>query len=279
MLRIRLIVGTILFILICLTFWLDARWHTSFGLIFLVGVAATLSLHELYCMAEQHGLKPFKWLGLAAGIALVATTHWWGWRIGIFMDSWRLEVFLAGLVCACFLAQSLRRTLAGTATNIGITLLGFLYVPFLLCFFVGIDHLRNGGAMAVLFVIFTAKAGDIGGYSVGRIFGGPKLAPVVSPNKTVAGAVGGLALSVLVGLLTNGLLPVGLSPLSALAGSVLVGVSAQLGDLGESMIKRDLEVKDAGRKLPGFGGMLDLMDCLIMAGPVGYVFFQLLGAR
>ena len=133
--------------------------------------------------------------------------------------------------------------------------------------------------MAVLFVVFTAKAGDIGGYSAGRLFGGPKLSPAVSPNKTVAGAIGGLTLSAAVGLLTNGLLPVGLSALGALAGSVLVGISAQLGDLGESMIKRDLEVKDAGQKLPGYGGVLDLMDCLITAAPVGYVFFQLLGAR
>jgi phosphatidate cytidylyltransferase len=277
--RVRIIVGVALFIMICGAFWLDAFWKTSFLLIVLVGITATLSLHELYGMAEQRGLKPFKWLGLATGIALVATTHWWGWTNDAYLHSWRLGVFLAGLVCACFLAQALRPTLAGTATNIAVTVLGFLYVPFLLCFFIGIDHLRNGGAGAVLFVIFVAKAGDIGGYSIGLLFGGPKLAPVVSPNKTTAGAIGGLVLSVLVGILTSWLLDVKLSPLGALAGSVLVGISAQLGDLCESMIKRDLEVKDAGRKLPGYGGVLDLMDCLITAGPVGYLFFHLLGTR
>ena len=104
MLRIRIIVGVVLFIMIAAAFWLDAVWKTSFLLIVLVGVTATLSLHELYVMAEGRGLKPFKWLGLAAGIVLVATTHWWGWRYATFMLSWHLCVFLAGLVCACILA-------------------------------------------------------------------------------------------------------------------------------------------------------------------------------
>ena len=277
MLGIRVIVGVALFIGICVTFLLDWMWKTSFLMIVVVGAAATLSLHELYRMAEHRGLKPFKWLGLAWGIVLVSTTHWWGWKQGVCLPSWRLGMLLAGLVFACFLTQVRRPTLSGTATNMGVTVLGALYIPVLLSFFIGIDHLGNGGAGAVLYVVFAAKAGDIGGYSAGRMFGGPKLAPVISPNKTVAGAIGGLVLSVAVGTLSGWLLVHKLSMVGILVGSVLIGVTAQLGDLCESMIKRDLEVKDAGNKLPGYGGVLDLMDCLITAGPVAYLYFQLMG--
>jgi phosphatidate cytidylyltransferase len=208
------------------------------------------------------------------GLAVVSSTHWWGWMDAGPQPGWRLGILLAAVLFACFAAQALRPTLQGSTINIAVTLLGVLYIPFLCCFYIGLDHLRTGGTGAVLFVIFVAKSGDIGGYTAGRIFGGLKLAPVISPNKTIAGAVGGLTLSTIVGILAGRFLA-GLSIPSAVLGGILVGASAQLGDLCESMIKRDLEVKDAGNKLPGFGGVLDLLDCLLTAAPAGYLFFAL----
>jgi phosphatidate cytidylyltransferase len=255
---------------------MDIVHKSDTALIILVAAASSLGLYELYRMAENRGLNPFTWLGLGGGILLVFSTHWWGWTDDGGQESWRLGLLLSALLFACFVAQVLRPTLCGTATNIAVTMLGILYVPFLCSFFIGISHLKGVGTQGVLFVIFVAKAGDIGAYSAGRLFGKRKLAPVVSPNKTVVGAVGGLALSIVVGLLTGSTL-LEISMLNALGGSMIIAVAAQLGDLCESMIKRDLEVKDAGNRLPGFGGVLDLIDCLLTAAPVGYVFFSLIG--
>ncbi len=267
-----------LFFFICGTFWLDFIYSTSGGLIILVGVASTLSLYEFYQMAAGRGFRPFTWLGLAGGLLLVSSTHWWGWTDDGSLESWKLAILLAALLFACFAAQVRRPTLEGTAGNIGITMFGVLYIPFLSCFFIGIDHLESGGAAAVLFVIFVAKGCDIGAYAAGRIFGGPKLAPVVSPNKTVAGAIGGTIVGLAIGLAMSHFL-VGLPLAWAVGGSLALAVTSQLGDLCESMLKRDLAVKDAGTTVPGFGGVLDLLDCLLTAAPVGYLIFYLAGAE
>lgn len=125
----------------------------------------------------------------------------------------------------------------------------------------------DAGAWWVLLAFVTTWIGDAGAYFVGKRFGRRKLAPVVSPNKTIEGALGGLALSALLGA-TMG--PLVLDMDWAIAGLVAGGVNVvgQAGDLLESRLKRARNVKDSGRSIPGYGGMLDKVDSLLVAAPV-----------
>ena len=143
---------------------------------------------------------------------------------------------------------------------------GFVYAALLL---ISLGGLRGHwgfepGLAAVFFLVAVVWATDIGGYFVGRSVGGPKLAPPISPNKTVAGALGGLGAAVAAGLIAHALFGVtGWGVAATLA--VLLSVLSQAGDLFESWIKRRAGVKDSGRVIPGHGGVMDRVDGLVFA--------------
>lgn len=128
--------------------------------------------------------------------------------------------------------------------------------------------LLPGGEHWVLLGILAVAAGDTFAYFVGRAFGKTPLAPRVSPNKTVEGAVGGLAASVLVAAVYAAVFLPGIRTGFLLASAAILGAAGQGGDLFESMLKRAAGVKDSGTLLPGHGGMLDRADAMIAAGPV-----------
>ena len=132
------------------------------------------------------------------------------------------------------------------------------------------------GLACILVTIFTTKCCDIGAYFTGRFFGRHRMTPVLSPKKTWEGLSGGLAFSTLVSLLlwrlAAGLTGLEFNPLWAAGFGLTVGLAGALGDLAESMIKRDLGVKDAANWLPGFGGMLDLIDAVLFAAPVAWLW-------
>lgn len=135
------------------------------------------------------------------------------------------------------------------------------------------------GAVLVAGPLVLTWASDIGAFFVGRAIGGPKLIPSVSPGKTVAGAIGGLVATVIVAWLFvhYALRPaaqLAMSPAGVLAFGILVSVAAQIGDLVESLLKREAGVKDSSRLIPGHGGLLDRLDSLMFVLPVSYVLFE-----
>ena len=140
-------------------------------------------------------------------------------------------------------------------------------------------RLQPGGLGAMLFLIALVCGCDVGAYLVGRLVGGPKLAPRISPGKTWSGALGGLALAVVLGsLVAVGLgLPASRLPRTGLA-ALLLAVVAEAGDLFESALKRRFGVKDSGRLIPGHGGLLDRFDGLLAAAPVACLLAPLPGA-
>lgn len=158
-----------------------------------------------------------------------------------------------------------------------INVLGFLYLPLLLGHFIWLRYLPQG-EWWVLWLLMVMFAGDTGAFYCGRVLGKKKLYPAVSPGKTWAGAWGGLMASLAVGLLAgNWLLPrLDLKTLGVL--SVVLALVGLVGDLFESMLKRQVQVKDASQLLPGHGGMLDRLDSLLFAAPaVVYARLFLLG--
>ncbi len=150
-----------------------------------------------------------------------------------------------------------------------------VYLPlFLSC----LVFIRNGesGPAWIYFLLCVVFAGDIGAFYVGTHLGRHKLSPAISPGKTLEGAAGGLASNLVVGLAFRTLflpeLPLGLTAVFCLA----AGLAAQLGDLFESMLKRAAGVKDSGGIFPGHGGLLDRIDALLFAAPVGFLFKEYL---
>ena len=127
---------------------------------------------------------------------------------------------------------------------------------------------KDDGHLVLICLAAVISAGDIGAYLAGRAFGGPKLAPKISPSKTWSGAVGGLACSLLVVGGLSGVLSSDLTELSGWAFALLVCVLAQSGDLFESRLKRRLGIKDSGSFVPGHGGALDRFDGYLSVLPV-----------
>lgn len=167
--------------------------------------------------------------------------------------------------------------------NVATTILGALYCGWLPCHLllirqIGLDRISafqvefNQGLFLLMFVFVAIALTDIGAYYFGVKFGKHKLAEVVSPKKTIEGAIGGalcaIASSAFAVFYTN------LSITEAIVGGCIITLSAQLGDLSESLIKRDAGVKDSSDILPGHGGMLDRFDGYIFAMPVAYYYFM-----
>ena len=187
------------------------------------------------CVLAPLGLAAL-WLGGAAWLALIALL-----TLGLGTE-WVL------------LCQRLDRGARPAALLAGVPYVG-LGAAALLWLRAG----HGGGRRAVLFVVLVVWASDIGAYAAGRLIGGPKLAPAISPGKTWAGAMGGLAAAAAMGFAN-------LHPASALLAAGL-GIAAQAGDLMESAMKRGFGVKDSGRLIPGHGGLFDRFDGLLTAAP------------
>ncbi|MBR0657352.1 phosphatidate cytidylyltransferase [Plastoroseomonas arctica] len=145
--------------------------------------------------------------------------------------------------------------------------LGVLYIGIAGIALIELRHDNEAGRDNVLFLLLVVWASDIGAYLAGRALGGPRLMPSVSPNKTWSGALGGLLLAVIVGLVAARILAPG-AVLWAAPVAVLISLMAQAGDLLESAIKRHFAVKDTSSLIPGHGGLLDRLDGVLAAAPV-----------
>ena len=177
-------------------------------------------------------------------------------------------LFCAGLAAIAFLGGE--RTPEERVRAAGLGILGALYIGAFPSAYVWTIHLPAGRFWVLLGIVAVA-AGDTAAYFTGRAFGRRPLSPRVSPNKTLEGAVGGLAASFLAGAgIAAAFLPAVPWGYAALS-SLLVGAAGQAGDLFESLLKRAAGIKDSGTILPGHGGMFDRADAAIAAGPVLYL--------
>ncbi len=158
---------------------------------------------------------------------------------------------------------------------------GYLYIPWMLGYVITLRYTPDGslGFWYLLLPMLAIIATDVGAYTFGRLFGKTRLAPNISPNKTVEGALGGLGLAIIV--VTSLLLfmklnyGINIDLFDAILFSILASCSAQLGDLFESLIKRWAGVKDTGSFMPGHGGMLDRIDSIIFAVPLTFYFVSM----
>jgi phosphatidate cytidylyltransferase len=174
---------------------------------------------------------------------------------------------------AWLLTDAARRTVVRT---LGTTLLFGLWVGFLASYAVLLVNRPAGGPIAVLAVVGAAVFTDIGGYAFGVALGRHKVAPSISPNKTWEGLIGGLLTATVVAAIVLPLIGDTFTPVTAAVVALCCGIASFIGDLTESMLKRDLGVKDLGAVLPGHGGVLDRVDGILLALPVGFYAIELL---
>ena len=198
--------------------------------------------------------------------------------------SWPMWTF-ASIVMLAFIDQASRFRVPGegAVNSVAATILACAYVGVLGSFMIQLRWVGGDGSglIALAFVVAVAKGSDTGAYTVGRLAGRHKLVPRLSPNKTVEGAIGGIVFGVIAALVAvawanSAKMPTFSWP-AAIGFGLVVGCAAQVGDLMESMIKRDGERKDASQSLPGFGGILDVIDSLLFAGPVAYGYWLAFG--
>ena len=247
----------------------------------LLGILAALAAWELGRIAREGGIRP-----LAAGVALAAA-------IPLLVQAWFEGVFavplsLAATVLVALLGAAIwRRGVDGRPlASVAVTVFAALYTGGTLAFAYGLRYHRftiaaepATGTALLFFPIVLTWASDIGAYFVGRAVGRRKLIPAVSPGKTVEGALGGVAVTVIVAwayveLVLRPVAGLTLRPAGLVLFGLAISVAAQLGDLAESLLKREAGVKDSSHLIPGHGGVLDRLDSLFFVLPVAYLLLD-----
>ena len=158
--------------------------------------------------------------------------------------------------------------------SIAYTLFGIFYTAGLGGYFLLIGNLQ-GGRQIIVFILLFIWAGDIMAYYCGQKFGDRKLVEIVSPNKTIVGAVANIVGTIIAALLANKMFFNEIPLIHCLIVAFICGIIGQFGDLAESLIKRNCQVKDSGSLIPGHGGVLDRIDSLLFAGPAFYCYYLL----
>lgn len=279
MLRTRLIVGTILAALTAGMLLLDRRLAPWFPFLFaLVLGLSTLGTIELVRLLPQSRVP--RLAVCVPGVVAMVALNWLPQFGGRTMTAdgllWVVQGFAAVVLLAFLVEMATFTGPGGSVVRIATAIWVIAYLGLLPCFLVQLQFGRSDrdatlGAVALALAIFVPKGCDIGAYFTGRLIGRHRMTPVLSPKKTWEGAVGGLALAVAVAFGLNALGPVipgGVA--GTIAFGLTVGLAGMLGDLAESLIKRDCERKDASQAVPGFGGILDVVDAILFAAPVSY---------
>ncbi len=252
----------------------------------LLAVIGVLATREIYDLAAATGIDPLRRSGIAAAAVLPLATFW---AKGSEIHFAEPAIYLGALwLLAVVTAAAWRRGPGGRPlAAIAVTVFAVLYAPGLLCFAIVLRHpsgvgLDSGVGTALLFFpLALTWIGDTAAMAGGKLIGGRRLAPVLSPRKTWAGAVCGLGATLLSAWAYSVwvLAPLGRSlPLvAALIAGAAISVTGQIGDLAESLLKREVGVKDSSALIPGHGGMLDRVDSLLFVLPVTAGIFRFFG--
>jgi phosphatidate cytidylyltransferase len=267
--------------------WADYHWLQGDILFSVVLSVATVWAYSEFCdICEAWGIKPFRVWGMAGCLALL-WLHWMTLPHSLSaprqLPRGVLDAGLVILIFAVFLRQGFVKETHDALAAVSMTLLGVLYLWFLPSFLVRIRHLGGAEWLSVgngllISTVVLSKISDVGAYFVGRHFGRHKLIPRISPAKSVEGAVAGLASSVGAAYACSalGLLP-GIPGWAVPAFGLVAGLAGQCGDLMESLFKRSGGVKDSGAAVPGYGGILDVIDSLLITAGPAYFFLRFFG--
>ncbi len=284
MLKYRLIFGTLMVLffagVIVFDGWLDGSLTSSItdnkdvqGTIFYIIIALFVvpTQLEFSALAAGRNLKVFVPVSILSTM-LVAGSWYWPQVIAVSPMIY-LASLLAFTLFATFFYQHFRYGNIDVIGNCGVNCFSVLYLGVLSGFVLAIRV--DFGVWHLLMFIATIKTSDIGAYTFGRLFGKHKFSPRISPGKTWEGMAGAAVSAMIVAVIFAVCCDViVVSWYAAAALGVAMAFVGQLGDLAESMLKRDAEKKDSAQSIPGFGGILDIIDSPLVAAPVAYLFFR-----
>ena len=252
--------------LLVIAVWFDKPlpWFTIFVAIW--GLLAVFEFYRLVAVSQVLSLTSF---GLLWTLLFILSPH--------FDYDFAIPVLLTSAIVLSLVWLVLRPQKEGAFIGWVWTIAGILYVGWLLSYLVALRQIEpdNAGRNWVFFALFTTFGSDTLAFFIGRALGRHRLAPSISPNKSWEGAIGGVIGAIIVSLLFTLQTPLSL-PLSygqAVILGLLVSVFGQFGDLAESLLKRNLDVKESGKMIPGHGGFLDRMDSVVFAGIVVYLYY------
>ncbi|MBN2270551.1 MAG: phosphatidate cytidylyltransferase [Sedimentisphaerales bacterium] len=280
MLKHRLLFGALMIVtfvsVVVFDGWLDGSLTASAPdkpvqgtlLCILIAVLALPAQLELAKLAAAGNVRIFAAFG-AVGSILLATTWYWP-QLADISQALYLAVVLALVLAGLLLHQRICCGTKGVLANCGASLFGICYLGLLSAFVLAIRI--DFGLWTLLMFVGVIKCADIGAWAVGKTLGRHKFSPRISPGKTWEGMGGAVVAGVLVAVLFATFCDIMAWP-AALIFGVCFAFIGQLGDLAESMIKRDAQQKDSANKVPGFGGILDIIDSPLLAAPLAYLFF------
>jgi phosphatidate cytidylyltransferase len=282
MLKYRLLFGTLMtvFFIAVVIFdgWLDGSLTASVAddkvvegtiLCILIAVIMIPGQFELARLAAAKGLKIFTPVSTIVSI-LFALSWYWPQLLDTSPKIY-LPLLAVFSLMALLLYQYIHYGTTAVLANCGANYFCIIYLGLLSAFSVAIRI--DFGPWALLMFVFVVKCSDIGAYTTGMLFGRHKFSPKVSPGKTWEGMVGAVAIAMIVAICFGEGCDIMVWWLAAVFGFCFAFIG-QFGDLAESMIKRDAEQKDAANKVPGFGGILDIVDSPLLAAPFAYLFFM-----
>jgi phosphatidate cytidylyltransferase len=262
MLKHRVITAAIGIPVLIFAIWFGDPWFS-----FLIAAAALAGAYEFYHMANLGRRDPLLYLGLLWTLALVLSAHYKNPDVLPIVVT---AIMLISLICLLY-----RPSREEAFRNWAWTIVGALYVGWMISYWLRLRGLEYGQNWVYL-AMLTTFANDTGAYFVGKARGKHKLAPTMSPSKTWEGAIGGLISAVLavivIATVLNLISPFAFEYWQTILLGFLVGLFAQIGDLVESLLKRNTGVKESGNLLPGHGGILDRFDSLIFVGAVIYYY-------
>ncbi len=254
------------------------------GAVALITALSALTLNEFYGMATKIGARPFRWMGVGFSVFITAAPYTLAYTLDDpdIINHLPTGLLVLALIVSCFRVLG-ERDLTSRVEAISSTMMGLLFVPFMLHFLVAIlmrEGFERDNLILCLWTVAVSKFCDVGALLTGLAFGKHKMSPTISPKKTWEGAVGGVLVSAGVGAViaffAAAHLPDSLTPLVAALIAVPLAIVTIVSDLIESVIKRRADTKDTGTLIPGIGGAFDLTDSLILTAPLAYFIFQFL---
>ena len=258
-------------------------WFPLWVFALVVTAFVAVALYEFFTMVRHRGILVHRPLSIGLGVAFTLLVAWRSLiepghvaapllTEGATLFNWAWDIFWPVTIVLIFLRQFTRQNTFETLSGLATTLFGLAYIAglFNYLFYLRAFKTQDGGWL-VLFLILVTKMGDVGAFGIGRLIGRHTLLVRISPRKTIEGFVGGVLVSgataamacSMVGRFNN-------DPIRGLWVGLLLGLFGQLGDLAESLIKPDCQVKDSGQWLPGLGGVMDVIDSLLFTAPLFY---------
>ncbi len=279
----RLLSSILLWTVVISALFSGNKLVADYVFVLIMVLLAGFGMAEFYGLVEKRDFYCFPKWGITAGLLLMIFTflHVSG-RLGIHDTPARVNDFETSFLIVFVLGLCVRQFVSKTSTSgilaISTTLFGLMYVPWLLNFIQKINFFHGiQGNFYVLYFILVTKFSDLGAYCVGSLIGKHKMIPRISPGKTWEGFGGAIVVSTLVSLVFAHFAQdklAGMTPFHAVILGVLLSSSAVIGDLIESIFKREAGVKDSGKLFPGIGGILDLLDSLLFNAPLMYLYLR-----